>query len=107
MALSMLDKKGVRTDHAAWPADITAEFERERKSPNGCVGQRLMSESERVRVWSIRLKPGERFGFHRHVLDYFWSALNAGRARAHRRVRLMPVRQREEASAPAFSSLAT
>jgi hypothetical protein len=83
MALSMLDKKGVRTDHAAWPADITAEFERERKSPNGCVGQRLMSESERVRVWSIRLKPGERFGFHRHVLDYFWSALNAGRARAH------------------------
>jgi hypothetical protein len=83
MALTMLDKKGVRTEQAPWPAEITAELERESKSPNGCVGQRLLSESDRVRVWQIRLKPGERFGFHRHVLDYFWSCLNAGRARAH------------------------
>jgi len=83
MALTMLDKKGVRTEQAPWPAEITAELERESRSPNGCVGQRLLSESDRVRVWQIRLKPGERFGFHRHVLDYFWSCLNAGRARAH------------------------
>jgi beta-alanine degradation protein BauB len=83
MALTMLDKKAVQTAQTAWRPEIAAEFERERKSPNGCVGQRLLSESERVRVWEIRLKPGERFGFHRHVLDYFWSALNAGRARAH------------------------
>jgi beta-alanine degradation protein BauB len=83
MALTMLDKKAVQTAQTAWRPEIAAEFERERKSPNGCVGQRLLSESERARVWEIRLKPGERFGFHRHVLDYFWSALNAGRARAH------------------------
>jgi beta-alanine degradation protein BauB len=83
MALTMLDKKAVQTARTPWPAEIAAEFERERKSPNGCVGQRLLSETDRVRVWEIRLKPGERFGFHRHVLDYFWSALNAGRARAH------------------------
>jgi quercetin dioxygenase-like cupin family protein len=83
MALTMLDKKAVNTAKTPWPPEIAAEFERERKSPNGCVGQRLLSENERVRVWEIRLKPGERFGFHRHVLDYFWSALNAGRARAH------------------------
>jgi quercetin dioxygenase-like cupin family protein len=83
MALTMLDKKAVHTAQTRWPPEIAAEFEREGKSPNGCVGQRLLSESERVRVWEIRLKPGERFGFHRHVLDYFWSALNAGRARAH------------------------
>ena len=83
MALTMLDKKAVHAAQTAWPLEIAAEFERERNSPNGCVGQRLLSESERVRVWEIRLKPGERFGFHRHVLDYFWSALNAGRARAH------------------------
>ena len=83
MALTMLDKKSVNTTKTPWPPEIAAEFERERKSPNGCVGQRLLSENERVRVWEIRLKPGERFGFHRHVLDYFWSALNAGRARAH------------------------
>src|ERR1700751_239075 len=83
MALTMLDKKAVDTAKTPWPPEIAAGPERERKSPNGCVGQRLLSESERVRVWEIRLKPGERFGFHRHVLDYFWSALNAGRARAH------------------------
>jgi len=83
MALTMLDKKAVNTEKAPWPPEIAAEFERERKAPNGCVGQRLLSENERVRVWEIRLKPGQRFGFHRHVLDYFWSALNAGRARAH------------------------
>ena len=43
-----------------------------------------MSETDRVRVWSIRLRPGERIGFHRHVLDYFWTAVTAGRALSHR-----------------------
>ena len=83
MALTMLDKKGVRTEQTPWPAPIAAEFEREKTSPNGCVGQRLLSESDRVRVWQIRLKPGERFGFHRHVLDYFWTAVSGGRGRQH------------------------
>jgi len=83
MALTMTDKKGVNTDNAAWPPEITAEFERERRNPNGCVGQVLVSESDRVRVWTIRLKPGERIGFHRHVLDYFWTCVTGGRGRAH------------------------
>jgi quercetin dioxygenase-like cupin family protein len=83
MALTMLDKTPVAATTAAWPPEIAAEFEREKMNPNGCVGQRLLSESARVRVWEIRLKPGERFGFHRHVLDYFWSVLGDGRARAH------------------------
>jgi quercetin dioxygenase-like cupin family protein len=83
MALTMLDKKPERSETTAWPPEIAAEFEREKTNPNGCVGQRLLSESERVRVWEIRLKPGERFGFHRHVLDYFWSVASNGRARAY------------------------
>src|SRR6516165_9742868 len=83
MAMTMLDKKPVHTMHAPWPAEIAAEFEREGKAHNGCVGQRLLSENARVRVWEIRLKPGERFGFHRHVLDYFWSVSTDGKARAH------------------------
>jgi len=83
MALTMLDKTPVAATKSTWSAEIAAEFERESKSPNGCVGQRLLSESERVRVWEIRLKPGERFGFHRHVLDYFWSCSTGGTARAH------------------------
>ena len=34
-------------------------------------------------MWIIRLKPGERLGFHRHVLDYFWTAVVASRGRQH------------------------
>jgi len=83
MALSMVDKAAVRADKSAWPADIAAEFEREAKNPNPCVGNMLVSESDRVRVWMIRLAPGERFGFHRHVLDYFWTAVTGGRGRQH------------------------
>ena len=64
-----------------WPAALREEFERNHM--NGCVGTRLISETDRVRVWEIRLKPGERIGFHRHVLDYFWTAVNAGRGRSH------------------------
>ena len=83
MALTMLDKKAVRADRSEWPAEIKAEFERESRNHNGCVGSTLLSENERVRVWIIRLKPGERIGFHRHVLDYFWTSVNGGRGRQH------------------------
>jgi quercetin dioxygenase-like cupin family protein len=83
MALTMMDKKAVQEDRSEWPAKIKAEFERENKQHNGCVGTQLLSENERVRVWIIRLKPGERVGFHRHVLDYFWTSVNGGRGRQH------------------------
>ena len=83
MALTMLEKTNDHADTSAWPADIAAEFERERQNNNGCVGNMLLSENERVRVWMIRLAPGERFGFHRHVLDYFWTNVTGGRARQH------------------------
>jgi hypothetical protein len=50
---------------------------------DGEVGSRLLSEDARVRVWEIRLAPGERWHAHRHVLDYFWTAINAGSSRQH------------------------
>jgi quercetin dioxygenase-like cupin family protein len=83
MALSMIDKQAMKKDPSAWPAEIKAEFEREAKNPNPCVGTRLLSENERCRVWTITLKPGERVGFHRHVLDYFWTAVTPCRGRQH------------------------
>ena len=83
MALTMMDKQAVQADRTVWPAEIKAEFERENKQHNGCVGTELLSENERVRVWIIRLKPGERVGFHRHVLDYFWTSVTGGRGRQH------------------------
>ena len=49
---------------------------------NGMVGQRLLSETDAVRVWRIELAPGERVAFHTHVLNYFWTALSPGRSRS-------------------------
>ena len=83
MALTMLDKTSDRADLSAWPPAIAAEFERERANNNPCVGTELLSENERTRVWIIRLQPGERVGFHRHVLDYFWTSVSGGRGRQH------------------------
>ncbi len=50
---------------------------------NGRVGTILVSETDKVRVWHLSIAPGERLPFHRHVLDYFWTTLTAGRARSH------------------------
>jgi hypothetical protein len=83
MSLTMLDKRPARAETGAWPQALADEFARERAQPNGCVGTELLSENERVRIWIIRLKPGERVGFHRHVLDYFWTSVNGGRGRQH------------------------
>jgi quercetin dioxygenase-like cupin family protein len=83
MALTMLDKTSDRADKSAWPAGLAGEFEHERANNNGCVGTALLSEDDRVRVWIIRLAPGERIGFHRHVLDYFWTCVTGGRGRQH------------------------
>ena len=83
MVLTMADKADVNIHKDPWPTDIAAEFERESKNPNPCVGSTLLSENERTRVWIIRLAPGERIGFHRHVLDYFWTSVNGGRGRQH------------------------
>jgi quercetin dioxygenase-like cupin family protein len=83
MALTMLDKAAERKETSQWSPEIAAEFERERNNPNPCVGSQLLSETGRTRVWIIRLAPGERIGFHRHVLDYFWTAVSGGRGRQH------------------------
>jgi len=36
----------------------------------GDVGTRLLLENDRVRVWEVRLAPGEEGGVHRHLLDH-------------------------------------
>jgi hypothetical protein len=71
----------VATDFEGWSDQLRAEFDAH--AHDGHVGSRLLSENDRVRVWEIRLAPGERFHAHRHVLDYFWTAVNAGRSRQH------------------------
>ena len=70
----------VRIDEA-WPDWLKAEFAAAPGNPR--VGSRLLSVSDRVRVWHIDLAPGDRLPVHCHVLDYFWTALTPGRARSH------------------------
>ena len=60
-----------------------AELDRALGPGHGMVGQRLLSETDAVRVWRIELAPGERVAFHTHVLNYFWTALSPGRSRSH------------------------
>lgn len=66
--------------HPEWSEELLAELER--AGTNGRVGSRLVSETDRVRVWLIELQPGERLPFHTHVLDYFWTTTSPGKARS-------------------------
>lgn len=68
-------------DIGAWSDELMADFEAH--AMDGNVGSRLLSENERVRVWEIRLQPGQRWHAHRHVLDYFWTAVTPGRSLQH------------------------
>jgi len=42
------------------------------------VGTRLLFENERVRVWDLRLEPGESTGLHQHDKDYFYVVIGDG-----------------------------
>ena len=83
MAMSMKEKASQSHVKTEWPAALSQEFQREAEQPNACVGSELLSETEKTRVWMIRLKPGERIGFHRHVLNYFWTSVTGGLGRQH------------------------
>ena len=83
MAMSMKEKTSNSHVNVEWTPALKAEFASEAQRPNGCVGSELLSETEKTRVWMIRLTPGQRIGFHRHVLNYFWTSVNGGRGRQH------------------------
>ena len=83
MAMSMKEKASNSHVKVEWTPALKTEFAREAEQPNGCVGSELLSETDRTRVWMIRLKPGERIGFHRHVLNYFWTSVTGGHGRQH------------------------
>ncbi|MFE9445084.1 hypothetical protein ACFYO2_40365 [Streptomyces sp. NPDC006602] len=71
----------IGSDFAGWTDELVEEFRVH--AQDGHVGSRLLSEDPRVRVWEIRLAPGERWHAHRHVLDYFWTAIMPGRSIQH------------------------
>ena len=45
------------------------------------LGTSLWFENDRVRVFEVRLEPGERGPFHVHDRTYFWTVVEPGRGR--------------------------
>jgi hypothetical protein len=66
---------------AHWPETLQREFLE--NEFNGCVGTTLVSETDTMRIWHLRIPVGGRCNFHRHVNDYFWTAMTPGRARGY------------------------
>jgi hypothetical protein len=71
----------VAINFEGWSPALRAEFNGAAR--NYQVGGRLLSETDRLKVWEIRLPPGERLPAHMHVLDYFWTVLTAGESEQH------------------------
>jgi len=66
---------------AGWSAVLRSELEA--NDVNAAVGTALLLEDERARHWELRLPPGDRIAFHRHVLDYVWICVSGGLAVSH------------------------
>ena len=66
---------------ADWTSELRDELRANTADP--AVGTQLLLEDEHARHWEIRLAPGERIGFHRHVLDYVWTCVTGGAAISH------------------------
>ncbi len=64
-----------------WSPELREELEANAVNPR--VGTRLLLEDEVARHWEIRLRPGDRIAFHRHVLDYVWTCVSGGAAISH------------------------
>lgn len=73
-----MQKPDITVEHVNWPEECKRDMVENAFNPR--VGSVLVSETDRVRVWHLLLKPGERMPFHRHVLDYFWTCHSEGSA---------------------------
>lgn len=59
------------------PRGFREELERARR--NRQLGTSLWFENDHVRVFEVRLDPGERGPFHAHDTTYFWTVVEPGR----------------------------
>jgi hypothetical protein len=71
----------VAINFEGWSPELRAEFAAAGR--NYQVGGKLLSETDKIKVWEIRLPPGERLPAHKHVLDYFWTILTPGESEQH------------------------
>ncbi|HUO45764.1 MAG TPA: cupin domain-containing protein [Acidimicrobiia bacterium] len=58
-----------------------AEFASELQAApdNHDLGTSLRFENDHIRVWEVKLEPGERGAFHIHDHTYFWTVVEPGR----------------------------
>lgn len=54
-----------------------------RAPDNHELGTSLWFENDRLRVYEVRLEPGERGPFHIHDQTYFWTVVEPGRGLQH------------------------
>ena len=59
---------------------LPADFETARS--NDRIGTELVKETAGMRIWHLRLAPGERLAPHRHDRPYFWTVLTDGKGRS-------------------------
>ncbi|MFF3877245.1 hypothetical protein [Streptomyces sp. NPDC001978] len=71
----------VAKNFEGWSPELRQEFTD--NAHNYQVGSVLLSETDDLKVWSIHVPPGQRLPAHRHVLDYFWTALTDGSSIQH------------------------
>ena len=65
------------TGFDGWSDEVKREFEINKY--NGAIGSDFVFENDAVRIWLIRLEPGEKMPAHRHILTYLWTAVTPGR----------------------------
>jgi quercetin dioxygenase-like cupin family protein len=62
------------------PFDLSSfADELERATSNHDLGTSLWFENDHVRVFEVRLAPGERGPFHIHDRAYFWTVVEPGK----------------------------
>lgn len=60
--------------------DVATYAEELRRAPgNHQIGTTLWFEDDHMRVFELRLDPGERAPFHVHDTTYFWTVVEPGR----------------------------
>lgn len=49
---------------------------------NDQIGTRLVAETDEMRIWHLRIPPGQTLPPHRHDRPYWWTVMGPGTARS-------------------------
>jgi hypothetical protein len=76
----MRDHQAPGEERGTFPLEAFAD-ELARAPKNHEIGTSLWFENDHVRVFEVRLEPGERGPFHVHDRTYLWTVVEPGRGR--------------------------